>query len=285
MLSSFIPNVAAADQAFELLWVASCSTRERPPLRQQLILSIRSSAGLPLILEGLTRFISERGYREDATLPRGMTVHLPAELQRPDVQAAIVAALCTAYEVSQERHDPEVGDDAMIFGQHIWKSGAHFLKGQLDQLAGCRADFVNQSLDMQVGRARLRHHKLGDSEQDDPARCFPDHPGPASRLGLEQLELQLVSAGDPAECFGWVIGTYGNPEDGLRRVCLQAVGSERALDGTIAGWQRIVTIYEASATAAAADATAGEQAETVIAPEPVVGLQQGEETRDGRGRR
>jgi hypothetical protein len=215
-----------------------------------------------------------------------MGVHLPTELQRPEVQAAIVTALRAAYEISQERHDPEVGDDAMIFGQHIWKSGAHFLKGQLDQLPGCRADFVNQSLDMQVGRARLRHHKLGDSEQDDPGSCFPDHPGPASRLGLEQLELQLASAGgEPAACFGWVIGTYGNPEDGLCRVCLQAVGSERALDGTIAGWQGIVTIYEASATAAAQAPAAAEQAETVIAPEPVVGLHRGEEIQDGRGRR
>jgi hypothetical protein len=214
-----------------------------------------------------------------------MSVQLPSELQRSDVQTGIVAALRTAYEISQERHDPEVGDDAMIFGQHIWKSGAHFLKGQLDGLAGCRAEFVNQSLDMQVGRARLRHHKLGDSEQDDPASCFPDHPGPASRLGPEQLELELASAGgEPADCFGWVIGTYGNSEEGLRRVCLQAVGSERALDGTIAGWQAVVTIFEASETAASRDATPGGPADTVIAPEPVVGLHHGEETREGRGR-
>jgi hypothetical protein len=215
-----------------------------------------------------------------------MSVPLPFELQRPEVQTAIVAALSTAYEISQERHDPEVGDDAMIFGQHIWKSGAHFLKGRLDQLAGCRADFVNQSLDMQIGRARLRHHKLGDSEQDDAAHCFPDHPGPASRLGPEQLELELANAGGlPAECLGWVIGTYGNAEDGLCRVCLQAVGSERALDGTIAGWQGIVTIFEKGKAAGAQDAVAAAQAETVVAPEPEVGLHQGEETRDGRGRR
>ncbi len=119
-----------------------------------------------------------------------------------------------------------------------------------------------------------------------PAGCFPDHPGPASRLGPEQLELKLAIAGDKSpECLGWVIGTYGNPEEGLCRVCLQAVGSERALDGTIAGWQGIVTIFEKGETAGAQAAVAAEQAETVVAPEPVVGLHQDEETRDGRGRR
>jgi hypothetical protein len=161
----------------------------------------------------------------------------------------------------------------VTFGQHIWKSGSHFLKRELERLPGCQADFVNQSLDIQIGRTRLRHHKLGESEQDDPARCFPNHPGPASRLGPEQLEMELRWAqGQPAEHLGWVIGSYGNPEEGLAMVCLQAVGGERALDGSISRWEEIVTIYQASSGVALASALPAPRAETVIAPEPEVGL-------------
>jgi len=213
---------------------------------------------------------------------------IPPELERPDVRDAIVKAMTVTYEVSQDRHDPSVGDDNMIFGQHVWKSGSHFLKEGLEGLDECRADYVNQSLDIQVGRTRLRHHKLGDSEEDDPARCFPNHPGPASRLGPEQLVLQLPSgAGKPAEYLGWVIGTYGNPEDGLRRICLQAVGSVRALDGTIAHWEEIIPIFEATAATDAEKETMKMKktnVEAVIAPEPQVGLRtdgEGVETEQG----
>jgi hypothetical protein len=206
-----------------------------------------------------------------------MSDHIPTELQQPEIQSVIVRSLRTAYEISQERHDPEVGDDAMIFGQHIWKSGSHFLKRELEGLPGCQADFVNQSLDIQIGRARLRHHKLGESEQDDPACCFPNHPGPASRLGPEQLEMELHwSQGQPVEHLGWVIGSYGNPEEGLAMVCLQAVGGERALDGSISRWEEIAIIYQASSGAAVASAIPAPRAETVIAPEPEVGLHEDE---------
>ncbi|PZS33228.1 MAG: hypothetical protein DLM58_08295 [Pseudonocardiales bacterium] len=206
-----------------------------------------------------------------------MSDHLSPELQPPEIHSVIVRPLRSAYEISQEGHDPEVGDDAMTFGQHIWKSGSYFLKRELDGLPGCRAEFVNQSLDIQIGRLRLRHHKLGESEQDDPARCFPNHSGPASRLGPEQLEIELRwPAGQPREYLGWVIGSYGNPEDGLAMVCLQAVGNERALDGSIARWEKVVVIYQASRGAAASGASSP-RADTVIAPEPEIGLYQDDE--------
>jgi hypothetical protein len=47
-----------------------------------------------------------------------MSDHIPTELQQPELQSLIVRSLLTAYEISQERHDPEVGDHAMTFGQH-----------------------------------------------------------------------------------------------------------------------------------------------------------------------
>jgi hypothetical protein len=214
---------------------------------------------------------------------------IPPELTRPDVRTAIVEAMAATYEISQERHDPTVGDDNMIFGQHVWKTGSHFLKKGLSGLPDCRADYVNQSLDIQIGRVRLRHHKLGDSDEDDPARCFPNHPGPASRLGPEQLELNLPrGAGRPQEYLGWVIASYGNPEDGLRRIYLQAVGSVRALDGTIAHWEEIIPIFEAAPLTEVeieAKKMMKTKAEPVIAPEPEVGLhEEGEEAQDDRGK-
>ena len=223
-------------------------------------------------------------------MPADMGSTVPSELERPDVRTAIVSALATTYEISQDRHDPTVGDDHMIFGQHVWKTGSHFLKQELGGLPECRADYVNQSLDIQIGRVRLRHHKLGDSDQDDPARCFPNHPGPASRLGPEQLKLNFpAGTGQPKEYLGWVIGSYGNPDDGLRRVYLQAVGSERALDGTISQWEKIVTVYEAPPLAEVeleSKKMKRAKAEPVISPEPEVGLHdEGEEAKNHKGER
>ena len=218
-----------------------------------------------------------------------MKYAVPPELERPDVRAAIVTALAAAYQSSQDSYDPGVGHDNMLFGQMVWKSGSHFLKRELAGLPGCKAEYVNQSLDIRIGRTQVRLHKLGDSEQDDPARCFPNHPGPASRLGPEQLELALPpGAGRPEEYLGWVIGTYGNPEDGLRRICFQAVGSLRALDGTIAHWEKIVPIFEApplTEVEIEAKKMKKTKVEPVIAPEPEVGLhEEGEEAQDDRSK-
>jgi hypothetical protein len=89
------------------------------------------------------------------------------------------------------------------------------------------------------------------------------------------MELQWAR-GRPVEHLGWVIGSYGNPEEGLAMVCLQAVGGERALDGSISRWEEIVIIYQASSGAAVARAIPAPRAETVIAPEPEVGLHEDE---------
>jgi hypothetical protein len=215
------------------------------------------------------------------------TNHLPLELQRPEVHAAITRAITTAYDVNVERHDPGVGDDRMTFGQHCWKSGSYYLKREFDELPEGRAEYNNQSLDINIGRAKLRLHKLGESEEDDPRHAFPDHPGPAARLGPEQLELQLVSPdGEPRHYFGWVIGTYGNHEDGCRAIRLHAVGSERALDGTINHWEDIVTLYDASRDTSVPMPFSPSEPDVVVSPEPVVALHEpGEKEKDAEDQR
>lgn len=194
---------------------------------------------------------------------------LPVELRRDDVQAAILRALRRAYEENQNRHHPGVGDDALTFGIHLWKSGAYFLVAELAELPGVQAQVVNQSLDLRVERCRLRLHKLGDSEEDDPEHSFPNHVGPATRLGrAEQLRLDLDLHGG-CEYLDWVVGHYGSPDEGLRALRLHAVGSERALDGTIARWEAVETLFDA----AGMDAPPGKhdpRPETVVAPEPTI---------------
>lgn len=178
--------------------------------------------------------------------------HLPEQLRDPAFQARVVRALLRTYEVSQERHDLGVGDDLMTFGIHVWKSGAFFL-GPAIVTSGGTAEVLNQSLALRIADVEMRHHKLGDSELDNPRTCFPHHAGPAARMigraTTEQLELELPK--NEAEAgrvyLDWVIGSYGNPEDGLRAVRFQAVGSQRALDGTISRWEAVETIFDASA--------------------------------------
>jgi len=172
----------------------------------------------------------------------------PTELQRPNVQQAIVRALARAYIESQDRHDPALGDDAMTFGIHVWKSGAFFLVQELADIPGASTEDRSQSLDILIERCRLRLHKLGNSELDNPSTSFPGHVGPATRMGrvvYEQLEFKLVL--EEREVYlDWVIGHYGSADDGLRAIRLQAVGDERALDGTICRWEAIETVLDVS---------------------------------------
>jgi len=173
---------------------------------------------------------------------------LPTELQRPDVQRAIVRALARAYTESQDRHDPALGDDAMTFGIHVWKSGAFFLVQELADLPGASTEDRSQSLEILIERCRLRLHKLGNSELDNPFTSFPGHVGPATRMGrvvYEQLEFEVVIEEREVH-LDWVIGHYGSADEGLRAIRFQAVGDERALDGTISRWEAIETVFDVS---------------------------------------
>jgi hypothetical protein len=180
-----------------------------------------------------------------------MFLSLPDELQDRDAHAAIVHALDRSYEVNRERHDPAVGDDLMTFGLLVSKSAAFYLEPVINSLPGGWARVVQNSLAIRVGAADLRHHKVGETEANDPYRCFPSHAGPAARMPgrSQQLELPLTVV-QPARAgrvyYDWVICSYGNPEEGLRAVRLQAVGEHRALDGTISKWEDVVTLFDAS---------------------------------------
>jgi len=173
---------------------------------------------------------------------------IPDDLKRPDLRAAIIDAIQTAYEVNVERYDPDQGDDAVSFGILVWKSTTHFLRRRLAGLDGVSVTVVNQSADIRVGNCELRNHKLGNSEVDDPYRSFPGHPGPAARMGrVEQLELGLnLEAIRPLD---WVIAHYGSPDEGLRAIRLQAPGADRDADGSIVSWRHVETIYDAASAA------------------------------------
>lgn len=213
---------------------------------------------------------------------RSMFDSLPDELQDREAHAAIVHALHRSYEVNRERHDPAVGDDLMTFGLLVSKSAAFYLEPVVNSVPGGWARIVQNSLAMRVGAADLRHHKVGDSETDDPYRSFPSHAGPAARMPgrTGQLELPFtVFQPDRAGrvYYDWVICSYGNPEEGLRAVRLQAVGVHRALDGAISKWEDVVTLFDASED----DMSGGlfpvvrpqpPTDDVVVVPEPVVAL-------------
>jgi hypothetical protein len=196
---------------------------------------------------------------------------VPPEIRRPDLRHAIIRALQTSYDVSQERHDPGVGDTALTFGIHTWASSTFYLVRELTGLTDLACTVANQSLEARVGRCRLRALKLGGSEADNPWHSFPDHVGPASRMGRAvQLELQLGL--ESIEPLDWIIAHYGNPDEGLRAVRLQAVGSERSEDGRITRWRAIETIYEAGAVSLTV--LAGAQPDVVAIAEAELTLRQ-----------
>jgi hypothetical protein len=207
----------------------------------------------------------------------------------------LVRALPRTYQVSQDRHDPGEGDDAMTFGIHVWKSGVHYLRSAVTAFGGT-AEVMNQSLAMRIEDVELRHHKLGDSETDNPEASFPHHAGPAARMAGRaagvQLDLPLSHEGQVAApvYLDWVLASYGNPEEGLRAVRLQAVGCHRALDGTISRWEDIVTLYDASLGAELPTMLPSvdvPRAPVEVTPEPGVELLEGAEEQhlDGPSRR
>lgn len=211
---------------------------------------------------------------------------MPDELLDREAHAAIVHAIHRSYEVSRERHDPTVGDDLMTFGIHVSKSAAFYLEPVINALPEGWAGLVQNSLAMRIGAADLRHHKVGESETDDPYRSFPSHAGPAARMpgrtGQLELPFTVVQQAGPARVYyDWVICSYGNPEEGLRAVRLQAVGVHRALDGSISKWEDVVTLFDASE----ADMTRGllpvvrpqpPTHDVVVVPEPEVALRDDE---------
>lgn len=181
------------------------------------------------------------------------------------------------YEISQDRHDPRVGDDALTFGIHVWKSGVLYL-GDAVRAIGGSAEVVNQSLSMRIDNVELRHHKLGDTESDNPWTSFPGSTGPASRMPgraeVTQLEFDLPED-DHRVFYDWVIGSYGNPEDGLRAVRLHAVGGHRALDGSISRWEAVYTLFDVGSTPAVRatpEPLAPAAAAVEVTPEPAVEL-------------
>jgi hypothetical protein len=213
-----------------------------------------------------------------------MTSPLPDELQRPAFQAAIVRALRSTYEENQDRHDPDIGHDAITFGFAVWRSGVFFMARELANVPGVSTEEVNQSLAILTGRCRLRVHKLGTNEQDDPMTCFPNNPGPASRMGGEDRQLAF-DLGEPGtiEYLDWVIGHYGSADDGLRAIRLQAVGSDRALDGKISRWEAIETIFDASEGAAIDIRAPRRHDDVVVIPEPAVALRIVKGKEEGQG--
>jgi len=206
---------------------------------------------------------------------------VPPELLRPDVRDAAKTAMMRTYEVNQERYNPELGDNPLAFGILVWTSSILFLGSELGKLDGVECSVVHNSIEIRVGRCRLRSHKLGRSAADNPWHCFPEHVGPAARMGrFDQLDLDLgLEAVEPLD---WVIGHYGSPEEGLEAIRLQAIGELRSEDGRITAWRAIDTIYEVPRPAAV-DLTVlkGGQADAVPIPEPEIGIrEEGEQNRD-----
>lgn len=196
---------------------------------------------------------------------------VPPEIQRSDLHDAIMRALRLTYEVNQDRHDPSVGDTPMTFGLHTWTSSTFYLQRELADVAETTWTVANQSIEVKTGRCRLRIHKLGNSEDDNPWQSFPDHAGPAARMGrVVQLTLDLGL--EEIEPLDWVIGHYGSAEEGLRAVRLQAVGSERSEDGRITRWSAILPIFEAGGAPLMLTVIEGEQPDAVPIPEPDVTL-------------
>ena len=68
------------------------------------------------------------------------------------------------------------------------------------------------------------------------------------------------------------MGTTAARMKACARVRLQAVGSERALDGKISSWEAIETLFDVSVNASVAAQASSDAEDVVVAPEPAIAL-------------
>ncbi|HEY0714794.1 MAG TPA: hypothetical protein VGF45_19090 [Polyangia bacterium] len=184
------------------------------------------------------------------------------------VREHLLPLLKEALDAAAERHllAADRGSDSFSFGTDAWSLPARLFKQHAE----------DDSFPFKVrgpgcvlfhGDCTIRHHKVGVSENDDIARCFPGNARAAAASAGQQLRLfepeELTPAGD------LVLAYMANPESGLCAVYLARVGAVE--EQKIVEWSAFVEIWK-KAPAAASDTTAATRVPAEDTSEPVVEL-------------
>jgi len=152
----------------------------------------------------------------------------------PELSAQIITILKRGYRTAREKHDPDNGSDALLFGLSVYTFIRHeFDKAALD--AECEIEVLSTRpyLRLKVGEFIVACHCVGDYAVQDINACFPNNDCAAPRmieghLWLPGMEPQVEAARKV------ILAHLGNPESGLEaaHICIPCEEKE----GMISEW-------------------------------------------------
>jgi len=152
----------------------------------------------------------------------------------PELSAQIIAILKRGYRTAREKHDPENGSDALLFGLSVYTFIRHeFIKAALEVDCEIEVSSERPALRLRVGEFVMACHCVGDYAVQDIDACFPNNDCAAPRM-IEN-HLWLPGMGPQVESARKVILAHlGNPETGLEAAYICIPCDEE--DGLISEW-------------------------------------------------
>ncbi len=201
---------------------------------------------------------------------------------------AAVAAIKRTYSVNAHRHDPEIGDDAVVFGIAIYRNSWYLLEQEVQELDGWSSARPSGSLVIIGAGLRIHVYRCGqDADVDlDGFRLDDERSSATQRLIAEanavqlsfDLEEWLAAVEPPApvtvdDLRELVIVHAGNPEDGCCGIWVGAPVTTDETSTTPWAWIEPLWLIEGLATGSAAStASAVETPRHDEMPEPEITL-------------
>lgn len=162
------------------------------------------------------------------------------ESLRGPVLEYIVPLLDEALTAAAERHllANGRGADGFSFGTDAWSLPARMFKDRAED-GLIPFEVTAPGCVLRLGSTEIRHHRVGESENDDIESSFPNN----AKAAVAASQLRLFGArlyfGPPGEI---VLAFMASAEGGLRAVYLARVG--RVQDGKIVEWESAVEIWK-----------------------------------------
>lgn len=176
---------------------------------------------------------------------------------------AAVAAIHRAYAVNAHRHDPEVGDDAVVFGIAIYRNSWYLLEQEVFAFEGWSSARPSGSLVIVGSGLRIHVYRCGqDASVDlDGFRLDDEQSSATQRLIAEANAVQLSfdleegmaaaappPSSKPDDLRELVIVHAGNPDDGCCGIWIGAPVTTDESSTSPWAWVEPLWLIEGAAT-------------------------------------
>lgn len=158
----------------------------------------------------------------------------------------IERVLRRVYEMDATDHDPDVGDNANLFGQKIWHHGWFALEHELEGWDDVKVTCEDNSFRIRIWQLTLAVYKVGDSDADSihdvsfNGSAIKKADAKRNQAQLQLFPFEAVVGPEPEHAFElndlWV-AHFGNPREQLVKLYVGAPSLDDA-DRKQWAWQR-----------------------------------------------